>query len=169
MFYVLVYCTLYHDHRLRVEESSSRPKRLNSVMAKSGEGELRVDPIFFSSFFTYCNSNASICIYLWIVQCLSVCSFDEEGEFWIHSPLPQIKFTLMTVTKGFISDSKTIAKVTANVGYNYTTKCCIQRGSLNIPSFHWVTTFFNHCMRLCIVHCFDFSLLMKQTSSSNKL
>ena len=39
------------------------------------------------------------------------CRFVEEGEFWTHSPLPQIKFTLMAVSKGLISDNKTIAKV----------------------------------------------------------
>ena len=52
------------------------------------------------------------CLHL-IFKCLLIknCSFRAEGEFWTHSPVPQIRFSLKTVSKGFMSDDKLLAKV----------------------------------------------------------
>lgn len=38
-------------------------------------------------------------------------SFRAEGEFWTHSPVPQIRFHLKAISKGFMHDDKLIAKV----------------------------------------------------------
>ena len=39
-------------------------------------------------------------------------SFDITGEFWTHSPLPEIRYTLRRETKGLFSDDRIIARVT---------------------------------------------------------
>ena len=48
-------------------------------------------------------------------------TFDIAGEFWTHSPLPEIRYTLRQETKGLFSDDKIIAKVTEKHSNGYTT------------------------------------------------
>jgi hypothetical protein len=42
-------------------------------------------------------------------------TFDISGEFWTHSPLPEIRYTLRQETKGLFSDDKIIAKRTTTI------------------------------------------------------
>ena len=45
-------------------------------------------------------------------------SFRAEGEFWTHSPVPQVKFHLKTISKGFMHDDKLIAKVKEIISFS---------------------------------------------------
>jgi len=45
-----------------------------------------------------------------------LCRFGEEGEFWVNTPIPQVKMELRSVSKSLFTDSKIVSKVSA-IGY----------------------------------------------------
>ena len=87
-----------------------------------------------------------VCIYMCtctvsfnvIIPCLFL-RYRAEGEFWTHSPVPQIKFSLKTVSKGLMKDDKLITRV-STVGVSFPSSS----SSLLYSSFSPLICLFTH-------------------------
>ena len=108
-----------------------------------------------------------VCIYMCtctvsfnvIIPCLFL-RYRAEGEFWTHSPVPQIKFSLKTVSKGLMKDDKLITRVsTVGVSFPSSSSSSSSSSSLLHSSYSTLICLFTHFSSSSHFHSlFPFSL-----------